>query len=453
MLFNYFIAVFLPVVIRSCCASFEFEVKGNPQHSYFITSFIGTPPQRINLLLDTGSSNLAVASVHKSNVGTNYFVFNESLTFRLTNDNVSLHYVDGDWTGLMGLDVFNLCLENDCTIICNISCMLTMENMFDTDSQYQGIIGMAYSSLAHPNSSVRPFLDVFVAEKNIDDKFSLLLCGPFYSTKEKFTNCGKIHIGYFSEEVFFGDVMYTPIVREWFYEITVVDIKVGQNSAPVICRDFNKKPSFIDSGTTKLEVPLSVYPWIISEIRNHMKTTAQFGYRWINGTVICMENTNLNTSLLPSLTLSLYHSHEHSFDLRISPELYLLPKFNKSCAELAIGTSAYGTIIGSSVLRGFYVIFDRQNKKIGFANPTAFLDMSFASEVSSLQHSSKDLDFCIRVKNSQDFPTAVKVILICLIFISLSVLIPLFSWVWKVIFKGEKIVRKGSDVINLVEEE
>ena len=452
MLFKFLIIALIEILKCSTENYYDFDISGNALDGYYITSNIGTPPQRINLLVDTGSSNLAVTVVHQKNLKSPYFAYNDSHTFCPTNTSVQLLYVQGYWTGFLGLDIFNLCLEEDCAVICNISCMSSMKDIFYDNSKFHGIIGLAYSSIALPDSSVRPPLDVFFDEKNMTNIFALYLCGPFYSSKDHSSSCGKLHVGHYCQNLISGDIMYTPIIHEWFYEITLVDIKVDKQSVPITCDEFNKNKSIIDSGTTNLNLPLNLYKWVVEKMKDHVANFIPRNF-WLNETVLCIKNNSFNTALFPLLTLSLYHSHNKFFNLYVSPELYLLPVLNTSCAMLAIGISNYGVMIGASILRGFYVIFDREEKRIGFANPR-FQNIKFISEVSNLDIHSGDFDHCIRKESIQDliFPPVLVFILLGLLLITFCVLVPLITWLWK--FHIKKINKMDkSDIMNLVEEE
>lgn len=52
------------------------------------------------------------------------------------------------------------------------------------------------------------------------------------------------------------------IIREWFYDITIYDITVDNESlttSSITCRDINNDKSIIDSGSTNLILPEKVY--------------------------------------------------------------------------------------------------------------------------------------------------------------------------------------------------
>lgn len=432
--------------------TYDFNIKGDSLNGYYISTFIGTPPQHINMLIDTGSSNLAVACISQESGNARYFVYNESLSFHPSNVDVNLHYIEGGWSGILALDVFDPCVEGGCTVICNISCMTTINNIFDSTSEFQGILGLAYSSIAVPDSMTRPFFDVFSAEKKIRNIFSLLLCGPYFSSKTRTTSCGKFHVGYHSYD-YIGEIMYTPILHEWYYEVTLTDFSINGKSISVTCEEFNKHKTIIDSGTTDLNVPPVLFKWLISEIRYNVNRSFVNEF-WLNETVMCTYDKSMNMSIFPNLSLSFYHSNNSSFSLRISPELYMLPfsNFNANCAKLAIGVSDFGTVIGSSILKGFYVVFDRENKKIGFANPKVLSNITFISEVSGLQNNSANLDLCIRNETPADVSISPLMIigLICISIIAILILYALLTWIWKFHIMHED---NASDTSSLVDDD
>lgn len=40
----------------------------------------------------------------------------------------------------------------------------------------------------------------------------------------------------------------------------------------------------------------------------------------------------------------------------------------EDCYKFAVSQSSTGTVMGAVIMEGFYVVFDRENKRIGFAN-------------------------------------------------------------------------------------
>lgn len=57
---------------------------------------------------------------------------------------------------------------------------------------------------------------------------------------------------------------------------------------------------------------------------------------------------------------------------RALPQQYLRPvedvaSAQEDCYKFAVSQSSTGTVMGAVIMEGFYVVFDRENKRIGFA--------------------------------------------------------------------------------------
>ena len=73
--------------------------------------------------------------------------------------------------------------------------------------------------------------------------------------------------------------------------------------------------------------------------------------------------------------ISLYLMGEvtnQSFRITILPQQYLRPvedvaTSQDDCYKFAVSQSSTGTVMGAVIMEGFYVVFDRARKRIGFA--------------------------------------------------------------------------------------
>lgn len=75
-----------------------------------------------------------------------------------------------------------------------------------------------------------------------------------------------------------------------------------------------------------------------------------------------------------------------SFRISILPQLYIQPILgigeNLQCYRFGISSSTNALVIGATVMEGFYVIFDRAQRRVGFAvSPCAEVDGSPVSEI------------------------------------------------------------------------
>ena len=68
--------------------------------------FTGTPPESFNVILDTGSSNFAIASYNDTNV-TKYYDSRESHSFSDSGKTINVNYTEGSWKGILGMYLFH----------------------------------------------------------------------------------------------------------------------------------------------------------------------------------------------------------------------------------------------------------------------------------------------------------------------------------------------------------
>lgn len=55
-----------------------------------------------------------------------------------------------------------------------------------------------------------------------------------------------------------AELWTSPIVREWFYELLLLGISIGNKTVDLSCRKFNTDKTILDSGTTSLMLPTEV---------------------------------------------------------------------------------------------------------------------------------------------------------------------------------------------------
>ncbi|GFQ97706.1 beta-secretase 1 [Trichonephila clavata] len=421
----------------NCQETFEVDIYGESQHGYYITVYMGSPAQEINLLLDTGSSNIAVAVVPPTPGDVRYFHANRSTTLKRLNIAVDLHYIAGRWKGFLAEEVMDFG-KGDMKF--TVACMESIDEIFEPNSKFHGLLGLGYPAIALPNPSVEPFFDTLTNTQNIDNIYTLDLCGPYFTSKLQKTTCGKFEMGYNAKEIDSYHIMYTPIVKEWYYEIILTDLKIGTKHVPVKCWELNKDKSAIDSGTTALFLPKAVYDWTIAEIRKQVHHIILDKY-WMNETAACIPYDKFDIASFPTLSLTFYHTTNSTFNLLVSPELYLLP-FNVdttlfTCFKLAFEVLDNGVLIGSSILKGFFVVFDRENKRIGFANSKHFNKTNgFPGSVTKPKYTNQNIELCKNVyeSDSYDLSPLMIVVLFTAVMVTLILLYMLVSWIFKHFF-------------------
>ncbi|GIX72587.1 beta-secretase 1 [Caerostris extrusa] len=441
MLFLRIIIFLLYLSYSYCRVSYELNVQGEPQHGYFISVFLGTPPQTVNLLLDTGSNFIAIATIPPMPEGINYFQANKSTTFRNLGVALDVHYIGGWFHGSLAEDVLSFGTDK---IKCTLACMQFVNGIFEPHAPFNGLLGLSYPSLYESNTPVQTFFDILVNETSIDNIFSLDLCGPYFTSEIQMTECGKFKMGSSSESLENNTIVYTPVIKEWFYEVIITDLKVGINHIPIDCWKINKKHSVVDTGATDVYFPKDVFDWTVGEIRKHVQHVIHNKF-WVNETTACVPKEIFDIKIFPIFTISLYHEINSTFDLLISPELYLLPiekeKSMFTCFKLSFGIFDSGALISASILRGFFVIFDRMNRRVGFANSHHYNRTNgFPGSVTEPKYTSQNLEMCKKKDESDSFSLSpiLIVILFFAVVMTLLFLYNLISWILRVIVHPEE---------------
>ncbi|XP_074652735.1 beta-secretase 1-like [Tubulanus polymorphus] len=362
------------------------DLAGRPGQGYYIEALIGTPPQKLNVLVDTGSSNFAVAAAPHPDI-TNYFHPKNSSTFSKLGKSVYVPYTQGNWNGPLAKEVVGFtALPRPTVVVTNIACIESSSQFFINASKWQGILGLAYAAIARPDSSLTPFFDSMVKQTQIQDVFSLQLCGTVAGKKMLSLDngtttaapdmTGTLVFGGIDKDLYDGSILYSPIYKKWYYEVILTDISVAGVSLNMDCKEYNFDKTIVDSGTTNLRLPTRVFNNVIANIQSSLQLLpdqmppSQF---WHGLDIVCWRQGYTPFNSFPSIELSLMHTDSSYFQLVISPQQYLrtinpeIPIFGKDCYKFALAASKTGTVLGAVVMEGFYVVFDRFNSRLGFA--------------------------------------------------------------------------------------
>ncbi|XP_030260615.1 beta-secretase 2 isoform X2 [Sparus aurata] len=304
------------------------NLQGDSGRGYYIEMSIGTPAQKLNILVDTGSSNFAVAAAAHPFI-THYFNTALSSTYQSTGRNVAVRYTQGNWEGELGLDRVSIPKGPNGTIIVNIAAILSSEGFFLPGVNWQGILGLAYPMLARVMGGAEPTL-------------------------------------------YRGSVWYTPIVEEWYYQVEVLKLEVGDQNLDLDCREYNMDKAIVDSGTTLLRLPVNVFNAVVEAItRSSLIQDFSSGF-WDGTKLACWMKGETPWRFFPKLSIYLRATNSsQSFRITILPQLYIQPITDVDgtldCFRFGVSSSANGLVIGATVMEGFYVVFDRAQRRLGFA--------------------------------------------------------------------------------------
>ncbi|GAB5577113.1 beta-secretase 1 [Prionailurus iriomotensis] len=328
------------------------NLRGKSGQGYYVEMTVGSPPQTLNILVDTGSSNFAVgASPHP--FLHRYYQRQLSSTYRDLRKGVYVPYTQGKWEGELGTDLVSIPHGPNVTVRANIAAITESDKFFINGSNWEGILGLAYAEIARPDDSLEPFFDSLVKQTHVPNLFSLQLCGagfPLNQSEVLASVGGSMIIGGIDHSLYTGSLWYTPIRREWYYEVIIVRVEINGQDLKMDCKEYNYDKSIVDSGTTNLRLPKKVFEAAVKSIKAASSTEKFPDGFWLGEQLV----TN------------------QSFRITILPQQYLRPvedvaTSQDDCYKFAISQSSTGTVMGAVIMEGFYVVFDRARKRIGFA--------------------------------------------------------------------------------------
>jgi len=306
---------------------------------------IGTPPQKFQVIFDTGSSNLWVPSRGCASPGCKKhttYDSSKSGTYQKNGQSFTLPYGSGTCSGFLSQDqvVFGGVPIKGCTFgeVSNEPGEVWVESPFD------GILGMAFPGIAV--DKVTPPFDMLMQQHSLpkgEFAFFLQSGGKAGST---------LTLGGVDSRFYSGDFTYVPLslaqklAQYWL--IKGSDIKVGGQSAKV-CSWLAGCPLVVDTGTSILTGPPSSVGPLLKLVGNVSEDCSNVGQ-------------------LPTLTFSI---NGHDFEL--GPDFYVLraqDDSGKTVCQVGIEAVNAGLplwILGDPFLRKYYTVFDRDQKRVGFA--------------------------------------------------------------------------------------
>uniref|UniRef100_A0A3Q2YZL7 Beta-secretase 1 n=1 Tax=Hippocampus comes TaxID=109280 RepID=A0A3Q2YZL7_HIPCM len=311
----------------------------------------GSTGDRLNILVDTGSSNFAVGAAAHPFL-RRYYHRSLSTSYRDLGRSVYVPYTQGRWEGELGSDLVSVPHGPNATLRANIAAITQSDRFFINGSNWEGILGLAYADIARPDERLEPFFDSLVRQTPVPNLFSLQLCGAGFTQNHSLGSAtvgGSMIIGGIDTSLYVGELWYTPIRREWYYEVIIVRIEVNGQDLNMDCKETEQFPS---------------------------------GF-WLGEQLVCWQADTTPWNIFPVISLYLMSENRNqSFRISILPQQYLRPvedvaSAQEDCYKFAVSPSSTGTVMGAVIMEGFYVVFDREKSRIGFAISTCHVHDEF----------------------------------------------------------------------------
>ncbi|UKK00526.2 pepsin A [Theileria orientalis] len=211
---------------------------------YALSIDVGTPPQSIYPIIDTGSTNTWVVSRKcMSDTCKSVKSFDSSLssTFGSLGDDIRIRFGTGVIRGSLGLDNVKIgddLVEKQVFGMVNEEISDTHKNVFKVIN-FQGIIGLAFPRLAFDHRT--SLYDNYSKKIGADLTFSI-----YFSD-----NNSGLMIGGVDKRFCNSDVVMLPVVREYYWETKLKEIWVGD--AKLCCTE--ESYVIFDSGTSFNTMP------------------------------------------------------------------------------------------------------------------------------------------------------------------------------------------------------
>jgi len=334
---------------------------------------IGTPPQKFQMLMDTGSSNVWVVSdpLLGGPNGAASFNANISSTFNKSHTGFFLGYGSGNVYGRWAFDnIMAGGLTAQHFQFGLVSYSIEARDFFKT-LRGSGILGLGFESLG---GGMTTFIDALFNQQVITKRcFSL-----FMSTEG--TTGSEILLGGTDMSHATEDFQFVPLIFKKFWLVAITDFFVEHpNTGKGISLCTYGCLGIVDSGTSFFGVPNTKYEKIVRAI-SHRKPCMS-----IQGGLFCRRTTNV-TETYPTFFINMFAgdndgptgvSKKASFSL--GPENYMFPAFydNKGRLYCYIGlqplpptfsVKGYDMyVLGTTFLKTYYTLFDMDNGQVGFA--------------------------------------------------------------------------------------
>jgi len=317
---------------------------------YYGPVSIGTPPQKFNVVFDTGSSNLWVPSKSCSllNIACkthSKYDSSQSSTFVKNGTTFAIRYGSGSLTGFTSQDTVTL---GDVAVKDVLFAEAVKEpGVSFVAAKFDGILGFGFPEIAV--NGMNPFFQAALASGAIKEaKFAFSL-----SKDASAASGGELTLGGVDKSKYTGDFTYTPITTKGYWQFACDKVTVdGQDFASGI-------KAIADTGTSLLAIPTEQVTTLVTKIPGLKKNVA--------GEYMA------DCSKIPSMPTISFKIGGKVFDLEGKD--YILQISQSGITECLLGIMGIDIppphgplwILGDVFLRKYYTVFDYGGSRIGFA--------------------------------------------------------------------------------------
>ncbi|OBZ66793.1 Aspartic protease [Grifola frondosa] len=346
--------------------------------SFYGSLAVGTPAVSFNVILDTGSadlwlaSNVAAASLDS---GTPTFDASSSSSFKDLNTTFRIEYGLGAAAGVLGQDKVQMAGFEVNTQAFGVVEQITANLL---NAPVSGLIGLAFQNIS--SSGAKPFWQTLAETSGTMDSPLMAIQLTRYTDDAKAQTLepgGTLTFGAVNTTLFTGNIDYQDIpnglVGYWLQELTsacprvlcaMVDVDLYLSVGRLDCERermslTSGSTSFaaIDTGTTLVGGPSDAIASLYAQIPGSVALTGQSQGFW---SYPCSSTINIALTFGNSTT-----------SWPISPKDFLFSQSGSSCIGAFFEANTSGTtppwIIGDTFLKNVYSVFRASPPAVGFA--------------------------------------------------------------------------------------
>lgn len=362
---------------------------------YYTDLWVGTPPEKQTVIVDTGSRLTAFPCMDCDDCGhhlDSYYNYTRSTSSKVIkcNDHYSCStckndrcgyiqsYAEGSSiSGYLIQDIIRLgdSYDESDAVTFTFGCHARETNLFRTQLA-DGIMGLAFGS-----ERVETIIDVLFKHKNVDTNLFALCFG---------LEDGYMTVGGYNETTHTSEISYVNMYDNMYYAVKMEGVLVQHQLLPISVKDFGTHyttGTMLDSGTTFTYLASPVYTAFWKEIENFCsqdencrgsrKTVYGEPKKCFSYEEELFESKDEFLSTFPMVTIIIEGKNVVWTPVQY---LYIWPDYPNDYCIGVYNNFSGGSVLGAVFLRGHDIIFDRGNNRIGFADsdcdPTTVAEVS-----------------------------------------------------------------------------
>mmetsp|Transcript_36115 Transcript_36115/g.55462 ORF Transcript_36115/g.55462 Transcript_36115/m.55462 type:complete len:231 (+) Transcript_36115:339-1031(+) len=218
--------------------------------AYMADISIGSPPQKIRGLFDTGSANTWILNNKVRAIDGLAYRDEKSTTAQSTAQAAEISFGSGSLAGHFYLDDMMIGQGEHAIKIKNQKFGNVESENGIFNGGFEAVIGMAYPSLAE--SGVTPVFDNMMGQKLLKNNMF-----AFYLTTTAMEQESDLTFGYYDKTKFKGDLVWHPIKFKYMFGVQLDDLIINGKSTGFCGEKGTKKDCLVtvDSGTTMMAMP------------------------------------------------------------------------------------------------------------------------------------------------------------------------------------------------------